>query len=388
MKYWRGYLVAALVAAFSFALQQFAKSHSELVDMVYPYVTRMIQTWLAEWSGGVDACLWQIAAVLLGVLVIASIVLMVIFRWNPIQWLGWVLAVVSIGYCLHTGIYGLNYYAGSLATDIRMEVVDATQDELKDAAVYYRDKANELASQITRNNGEPVYPGFRELAEAAGDGFHSLTYDRYLSVFAGSTLPVKELGWADMYTAMGYTGFTMFLTGEAAVNPQIPAISLPFTMCHEMSHRMCIASEDDANFAAFLACQANAKAEFQYSGYFMAYRYCVNALSQISPQIAQQVTAGENELLARDLLSYNQFFARNTRDTAKKFANTVNDTYLKTSGEEEGIAAYDQVYKLLVSWYIQEEILPLLEEEEQEPAFDPYDEQWVTREEVPAAMNG
>ena len=77
------------------------------------------------------------------------------------------------------------------------------------------------------------------------------------TIFAGSREPVKELGWADMYSSMGITGVTFGITGEACVNPQIPDITLPFTMCHEMAHRMSIASERDANFAGFLACSFN-----------------------------------------------------------------------------------------------------------------------------------
>ena len=56
MKYWRGYLVAAILAACTWAFQEFAQSHSKLVDMVYPYITRMIQTFMAGWSGGVEFC--------------------------------------------------------------------------------------------------------------------------------------------------------------------------------------------------------------------------------------------------------------------------------------------------------------------------------------------
>ena len=41
------------------------------------------------------------------------------------------------------------------------------------------------------------------------------------------------------------------------MNPSAPDVSLPFTMCHEMAHRMCIAYERDANFAAFLAAAHN-----------------------------------------------------------------------------------------------------------------------------------
>ena len=56
MKYWRGYLVAALAAVGIWGLQVFAEAHSVLVDMVYPYITRLIQTSLADWSGTVTFC--------------------------------------------------------------------------------------------------------------------------------------------------------------------------------------------------------------------------------------------------------------------------------------------------------------------------------------------
>ena len=40
MKYWFGYLVAAILAGFTWVLQQFGSRYSTLVDMVYPYVVR------------------------------------------------------------------------------------------------------------------------------------------------------------------------------------------------------------------------------------------------------------------------------------------------------------------------------------------------------------
>ena len=43
MKYWRGYLVAAILAACTWAFREFAEAHSQLVDMVYPYLTRIVQ---------------------------------------------------------------------------------------------------------------------------------------------------------------------------------------------------------------------------------------------------------------------------------------------------------------------------------------------------------
>ena len=380
MKYWRGYLVAAIVAAFTWGLIKFAEAHTVLIDMIYPYVTRMLVASLADWSSAVDVCLWQVFALLLGVGVLASIVLMILLRWNPIQWFGWLLAIASCVYMLHTAIYGLNYYAGDLADDIHLEVRESTVTELKEATIFYRDQANALANKIDRNaDGTPQYPSFEELAEQVGEGFHILTYEKSIPIFAGSTVPVKKLGWSDMYTSMGISGFTFALTGEAAVNPQMPSVSLPFTMCHEMAHRMSIASEQDANFAAFLACSVNPSTEIQYSAYFMAYRYCYNALASVGTstarEAAEQVKDGLNDNFRQDLADYNAFLSSSQKQEAVNVATTVNDTYLKTSGEEQGTASYGMVCDLLVSWHIQEYVLPL--HADQEVSFDPYDETQV-----------
>ncbi len=380
MKYWFGYLTAGIFAAITWVLMAFGERFSTLVDMVYPYVIRTLQSILAQWSGAVAYPIWQLLAVVLGVLVLASLVLMIVLKWNPIQWAGWVLAVFAGIYMLHTALWGLNYYAGPLAEDMRLEVSTYNLEELTEAAEYYRDKANALASQVSRDgSGNVVFADFQTLANAAGEGFDTLTYDMHYPIFAGSKYPVKELGWADMYTSMGITGVTFGLTGEAAVNPQIPDVTLPFTIAHEMAHRMCIAPERDANFAAFLACSVHSDREFQYSAYFMAYRYCYYALAGVqstaSAAAAQQVRSGASELLLRDMEYYSSFFQSRKDAAATTLADTLNDTYLKTSGDESGIASYNQVCDLLVNWHIQTVVLPSITVEQSH--FDPYDESQV-----------
>lgn len=358
MKYWRGYLVAAIVAACTWGLERFAEAHSELVDMVYPYVTRMIQTYLAGWSSAVDFCVWQVLFLVLIVLVLASAVLMLVFKWNPIQWFGWVVAAACVIGLLNTGIYGLNEYAGTLAADIRLENTEYqyTVSELEAAATFYRDKANALADQVSRDENKNVVSAeFAVLNEQGAEGFETLTYQRYHAVFAGSTLPVKELDWSGYFTSKGITGVTVALTGEAAVNPETPAVIMPYAISLEMARRMCIAADQDAAFAAFLACDANSSVEFQYAAYLMAYRYCHSALKSLADP-AQQFSVmnlenGVGSNMQHDLDACSEFFGKKE----------------KLNGD---------VCDLLVIWHIQEYVLPLQQEEEEVP-FDPLDETQV-----------
>ncbi len=380
LKYWRGYLIAVIVLALTTALTMMADRFSLLVDMIYPYASRTILSTLAGWSATVDFTLWQVLAVFLVVGLLATIVLMIMLKWNFFQWLGWILAGASLIWCLHTGIYGLNNHASSLAEDLRLNVTEYTLGELEEATIFFRDKANEMAAQIDRTEArEAIFKDFDELAAQAGEGFRNMTYSGEAAVFAGSLIPVKELGWAEMYSSMGIMGMTMPITGEAAVNPLIPKVAMPFTMCHEMAHRMAIAPERDANLAGFLTCIANSDPQFQYSGWFMAYRYCYNALasdgSADAAVAAARIATGVNEYLKADINSYNNFFAVYYNPTASDIADAANDAYIKVSGDSSGVKSYGEVCDLMVSWYIQEVLVPT--HGETESGFDPYDKDQI-----------
>lgn len=369
MKYWRGYLVAAIFAACSWGLIEFAQAHWVLVDMVYPYVTRMVQTFLANWSASVDFCLWQLIVIVMGAAGLASVVMMVIWKWNPFQWFGWILAAVSIVFFLNTAIYGLNNHGGTIAEDLRLEVTDYTVSELETAGAFYLEKANELADQIGRDaDGEPQFPAYQDMIILAAKGFESQTYDNFNPIFAGTTIPVKELGWSKILSRRGITGITVGLTGEACVNPETPNLVMPYVICRQMAQRMCIANDQDAAFAAFLACDANPMPEFRYSGYLMAYNYCYQTLKTMDTGAAQASAAKlagmENANLTRDLESYNASFA----------AEDVQRLLEKQAGDQ-GEVERSSIADLLVSWHIQVYVLPLQVEEE--VLFDPLDETQV-----------
>ena len=381
MRYWRGYLFAAILGAITLGLSLLAKQYSQLVDAFYPFLTREIQTTLAAWSSAVDVTVWQVAALLLVLGLLLTVVLMVALKWNFFQWLGWVLAGASLIWMLHTGVYGLNYYAGPLSQDVHLKSYDFTVEDMADATIFFRDKANALAEQLPRDdNGDLKFSDFDTLAEQAGSGFHTLTYEQSGSVFAGSLLPVKELAWADLYSSMGIMGITMALTGEAAVNPQIPAVAMPFTMCHEMAHRMSIATEHDANFAAYLACLANESAEFQYSAYYMAYRYCYSALLSAgtgeAAAAAARIDLEVNSYLRYDLKVYDRFFSNHRSELATGIADAANDAYLKVSGDSAGTESYGQVATDLVNWYMDVMVMPYVDQRE-ESGFDPLDKDYI-----------
>ena len=349
MKYWRGFLVAFIFAAIAWALVSFAQAHTVLVDMVYPYMTRLVLSSLADWSANIGFCIWNVFVLIFIVGLLVSIMLMIILRWNLVQWMGWVTAVIFGVGMFNTVLFGLNDYTGPLADDVRLEMTHYTVSELNKVTIYFRDKANELATQVPRDSDNNLqFDSFETLAAQAGEGFQVLTYDHAISIFAGSTAPAKPLNASSKELSK-----TIPLTGEVLVNPNIHDVALPFVMCMEMSRRMTIAKENDAKFAAFLACLANTSPQFQYSAYCMAYYYCHDALASIPTGTAQACAAqthnGVNSLMLKDLTGCLEVFGK--------------PDY---SYEENA-----DVADMLASWYIQEFVSPLNREDAK--PFDPKD---------------
>ncbi len=177
----------------------------------------------------------------------------------------------------------------------------------------------------------------------------------------GTTVPVKALllaGEPLLYS--GHVGIFFSPTGESSVPLNCAPSEMPFTMCHEAAHRLGLASEEEANFAAIMACTANEDVRFRYAGYYLAFCYCHNALSGSSPELAQYLTdaAAESDITAGAHLIAQDRYATYLHylpyeGPAKETGTQVNDTYLKTFGEEVGVQSYGLVVDYLIAWYAQ-----------------------------------
>lgn len=357
MKYWIGFVVALIFAACTWALKSFAATHALLVDIVYPYISRMIQSFLSAKAGRTDICIWQVLVVIAGLLIIAAIIFYIWRKKNPIRWISWTLALICALNLLSTGLFGLNRYSGALSDDIRLKTADYAPTDLQNALIYYQKHANALAETLPRDKNGDVIADFDAVTAKAGKGFKVLSEEKYYSVFAGNTAPVKKMGWSWVYNITGNTTQFYPITGEAVVNENTPTVGLPFAVCRVMSQRICIANNPDSALASILACINNPDPVFQYSGYFMAYRYCYEALSSV-PGGAASFRAQENTQLKHDVDSYNKSFAQ--RD------DRSSGQVIQENGQMKNIHAAD----LLVSWHLQTVVEPMHKQEENQ--FDPF----------------
>ena len=317
----------------------------------YPDFSRRMMQIIGGATSIVPFAVCEICGILLLALFVFTLI-RAIMKARIVRWLTGVLLIVSIGVFAFVSLWGLNYYAPPMAERLGMKEEQFTAEQLRQAAEYYRDMANASAKDVERNDdGTMKAYDFDDLAVNAGEGFDILAEE--FDCFDGSTARVKSLISSPLMGKIGMTGGFICLTGEACVSDTTYCAAVPFTMCHEIGHRMAFAREDEANFAGFLACSVSERPEFVYSGYYMAFKYCYNALYEVDPAAANAVWAGVGEELAADCRASAKHYDEVRSDAASEVADSVYGDYLNAFSVESGTQSYGEVTDLLILWYFE-----------------------------------
>ena len=150
---------------------------------------------------------------------------------------------------------------------------------------------------------------------------------------------------------MTTTGYLFPYTGEANLNIEMPDCFIPVTAAHEISHQRGVASEQEANFVAVLACVGSEDEDFRYSGWLFGFTYLSNALYKADYdewyRIRSSICDAANRDLAADSAYWQQF---EDTGTAEK-SDQLYDSYLKHNGQELGRKSYGAVVDLLIAYY-------------------------------------
>lgn len=346
-------ILSAIFLALTVLLTALAKNLPELVFSFYPGFSRAVLSKISAVTAPLPFALWE---ALLGLALLWALYSLVrsFVRHRFLRWLAGLALTVCVLSFVFVAVWGLGHFGPGAADRLDLSVRAYTEQELVDAANHYADQASALAAKVPRSaDGVCELSGFGALQEQASEGFRSLA--AAYPLFAQTPAPVKKLAASKLYSYIGITGLFCPFTDESSVNPDTFGASLPFTMCHEMSHSLGVTAEDDANFCAFLACRANPSEQFQYSGYYSAFLYCYNALSEWDSNAAGELWNRASEQVRADCRAANDFYEVYA-GPVQQTALAVNDVYLKAFSEEAGVRSYGEVADLLIALYLSESL--------------------------------
>ena len=227
--------------------------------------------------------------------------------------------------------------------------IDKTKEDLANLYEFLIENANETRKLVKSSDGVmKANTDYKGIINRAYLGYENIL--DLLPNLSGNYSNAKYVMSSKLMCYTGITGIYFPFTGEANVNVAIPDIYIPSTTLHEMAHQRAYASEDEANFIAYLASINHPDIDFKYSGYILALNHTANAL--YSADYNAYVALSKN--ISEDVL----FDLRNNREFWKRYegkiddiSNEINNTYLKANGVSEGVKSYGKMVDLLLVYY-------------------------------------
>ena len=256
------------------------------------------------------------------------------------------LVYISIFIFLNTITLGVNSFRSDFITLTGLKVQDSSEEKLIKLCDNFKDKLNELDGKTQKDE----YGLLKVDDEVGREGIENMeNLGESYPVLKGFYPNPKPYIFSKLMSYQLLEGETDF-TIEANYNNHMPEWNIPSTICHELSHVRGFNNEDEANYISFLACINSKNYEYQYSGYLMAYSYCMNDLYDFNLEAFKKINNELSDSVQIELKNDAVYWSK-YRGGISKLHNDAYDKLLKISGQEAGIKSYNAVVKLLISGY-------------------------------------
>lgn len=239
--------------------------------------------------------------------------------------------------------WGLNYSRADFYIRTGIPYVSFEQAAFRTFAADYLDSLNAAYTDVETVDTAAVQ---REVTEQ---------YNRIAARFGmfppGSVKKPKPMLSSALMSKTGVLGYMEPFFSEFCLNRELLPVQYPATYAHELSHRLSIASEAEANLYAYLTCTASRQPAVRFSGYFSLFPYVMRNAAMSLPE------AEYKELLARVRPEIIDLYTRKREYWDARYSRTLGDMqdafynfYLKGNNIPTGTANYSEVVGLLVSY--------------------------------------
>lgn len=255
---------------------------------------------------------------------------------------------LSILYILFMVLWGFNYNRLSFEKISGLKIENSSQEQLYKLCESLIERASVLREKIKEgpDGVMTIEGGYKEVFSKASQGFLKLS-EQYPEL-SGKYGKPKKIILSKPMSYTGITGIYIPYTGEANVNINVRDFMLPATTTHEMAHQRGFAREDEANYIAYLTCTANDDPQFKYSGVMLALIHSMNALWYVDYEGYKELIGNYSPGMKRDILDDIDFWAQ-YEGKVEEISNSINNSYLKSNGQKDGVQSYGRMVDLLLA---------------------------------------
>ncbi len=266
------------------------------------------------------------------------------------DWLSIPIILLNIVFVLYISfkiLWGLNYSRPSISTQLAIRNDTYDVKELVLLSNFFIDRLNELQPKINPNQ---TY-NLKQIKEQSILAYQKMAKKDAFFNYPQPSFKAALSGWAT--STIGIEGYYNPLTAEANLNMLLPAWVLPFVACHEISHQLGIALEDEANLVGYLTAVNSDDVNFRYSANYNMLRYLLLEIRIKSPEeyesLYKKITPGVISNFKAESI-----FWRNYNSQMSGYMNVAFDKFLKLNNQKKGIKSYQNIVIWLWNYHRKE----------------------------------
>jgi hypothetical protein len=336
-----------------FIINLVTKAHPQVIEKYYSTTFNKLIVQLLSLVTGVFP--FSIAEVLYLslIIILAAMIILLLIKIKTGGFLKQLLNIgvyLSVLYILFMVLWGFNYNRFSFDRIADIKVEKSSKQELYNLCQDLIKRANVLRENVGENSGKvmSIPGGYKSVFHRADAGYEKASM-KYPELGGRYGRPKRVL-LSEKMSYTGITGMYMPYTGEANININVTDFTLPATVLHEMAHQRGFAREDEANYIAYVTSTFHPDNDFKYSGVMLALVYSVNAMARKDINSYRELAVNYSEGLRRDLINDSKFWDK-YRGKVEEVSNKVNNTYLKSNGQQDGVESYGRMVDLLLAEY-------------------------------------
>jgi hypothetical protein len=328
----------------------------QLITNYYlPFVYRPISFLLRSISGKLGFAIGEWLYIIICISLIISLIRLIRKINAPIlSWAYWSRLLVKILnglvklYIVFQLFWGLNYQKQTPASDFQLNVPTSyTESQMDSLSLELIQQMNQTRASIPDASLKALR--FNGILEQSMQQYGELSQQYPFLAYHQPSLKMAAFpAWGDYF---GYTAFYQPFTGEAILRGDLPVLTLPFTVSHEIAHQLGYASETEANFIAYVIGAESKDALFQYSTQLQLFTYAQQAhllsIAKRGDSIQfQKVIARNKQLLSPVVLTdrkqIRDFFTRK-QDMQIPGTTQLYNQFLKWNQQANGVESYNDV---------------------------------------------
>ena len=348
----RGITIAAL--AFAIFLLMVLAGYPQLIERyysegLYPFICRVLHPVLNLFPFSVGDVLYiaVIAYLIYALFRLIKLIFKKEFKQAGIFLLG-IFIGVQAAILIFYLFWGMNYFRPPAGELLNLRDSSYTTTDLETVTAMLIDSANICRARVTHTdlaqNNSVIYQNAIEAVRKLSN--NSANFRTYKP-------GVKPSMLTPFLNLIGTSGYYNPFTGEAQINYQMPVFDRPVTACHEMSHQMGYGTEDEANFAGFLAGIGSHDRLLRYSAYHLA-------VDEFMYALRYRDSSANNALKPRISIAVHNDFKEERvywlayQSNLNVLTSIFYDDFLKANNQPQGLNTYNRMVLLVMALYRKE----------------------------------